>query len=205
MKNIAAKIVKVMQECGYVQKQGVNDYHKYKYALAADVLEKVNPALVKNNLAAIPTPKITDFRDVTTTRGNVEHLVTVETSLLLIDADSGETVNVIGIGSGQDAGDKAVMKAETASLKYAWMLALNIATGDDPEGDPAVDESANPKKGETVKTPPPAPAGEKPDPILCPKCRKPLGKTDAQAAKIIQYCNEKRGGDVACYECQRKK
>jgi len=34
-----------MKECSHVAKNGTNDYHKYKYVTAADVLEKVNSAL----------------------------------------------------------------------------------------------------------------------------------------------------------------
>ena len=44
--------------------------------------------------------------------------------------------------SGQDAGDKAVMKAQTAAIKYAYMLSLCIATGDDPEADSKTDENS---------------------------------------------------------------
>ena len=32
------------------------------------------------------------------------------------------------------------MKACTASLKYAWMMTLAMATGDDPEADAGVDQ-----------------------------------------------------------------
>ena len=59
----------------------------------------------------------------------------------IIDSESGETVDLYGIGSGQDAGDKAVMKAQTAAIKYAYMMSLCIATGDDPEADTNTDEN----------------------------------------------------------------
>ena len=32
------------------------------------------------------------------------------------------------------------MKAETASIKYAYMMAFNISTGDDPEADSRTDQ-----------------------------------------------------------------
>ena len=51
MKNIAAKLVKIMADCAYVQKNGLNDFHHYRFATASDVLEKVNASLVKNNVA----------------------------------------------------------------------------------------------------------------------------------------------------------
>lgn len=40
MQKIAKKFVEVMRECSHVSKNGTNDFHKYKYATAADVLEK---------------------------------------------------------------------------------------------------------------------------------------------------------------------
>ena len=153
MKNIAAKLVKVMKTCGYIQKQGKNTFHNYKYAMAADVLEKVNAALVENGLATISEPELIDLRDVTTSSGKTEHLATVKTKITIIDSESGETISAVGLGSGQDAGDKAVMKAETASQKYAWMMTLMIATGDDPEADATVDErTADKPKSNKPKT-----------------------------------------------------
>ena len=40
MQKIAKKFVEVMRECSHVAKNGTNEFHKYKYATAADVLEK---------------------------------------------------------------------------------------------------------------------------------------------------------------------
>lgn len=159
MKELASKIVAVMDECRYVQKTGKNAFHGYKYATAADVLDKVNTALVKNRIAVFPAVEVTDFRDTPNAKGNMEHLATVKTTLTLVDADTGETVQTTGYGSGQDIGDKAVMKAQTASLKYAWMVFLQISTGDDPEADDSVDkrsgvESQSSQKSATVNPQP---------------------------------------------------
>ena len=99
MQKIAAKLVKVMADCAYIQKNGTNEFHRYKYATAADVLEKVNISLVKHGLAATAQAELIDLRDVTTMKGNVERLATVKTTLALIDAESGEVVSCSGIGS----------------------------------------------------------------------------------------------------------
>jgi hypothetical protein len=72
-------------------------------------------------------------------RGNTEQCVTVKVTLRLTDGF--EEHETEGMGSGQDAGDKAIMKAQTAAIKYAWMLALSISTGDDPEEDAGTDEA----------------------------------------------------------------
>ena len=139
---IAKKLVNVMAECSHIAKNGLNSYHQYKYATAEDVLLKVNSALTKNKIASIVIPEIASMVDVTNLKGNTEHLVTVNVQIKLIDSESGECVDLFGIGSGQDAGDKAVMKAQTAAIKYAYMMSLCIATGDDPEADSKTDENS---------------------------------------------------------------
>lgn len=140
---IAKKLVNVMTECSHIAKNGLNNYHQYKYATAEDVLLKVNSALAKNKIASIVIPEIASMVDVTNLKGNTEHLVTVNVQIKLIDSESGEYVDLFGIGSGQDAGDKAVMKAQTAAIKYAYMMSLCIATGDDPEADCKTDENSS--------------------------------------------------------------
>ena len=140
-KNIAKKLVKVMGECAHITKTGTNDYHHYKYATAEDVLKKINASLAANKIASMAVPNLESMVEVTTAKGNKEHLATVTIQIHLVDADSGETVDLFGIGSGQDAGDKAVMKAQTAAIKYAYLLSMCIATGDDPEADSSTDEN----------------------------------------------------------------
>ena len=138
--SIAKKLVKVMQECSFVPKNGTNSYHNYKYATAEDVLSAVNKSLAKYGIACIVIPTLESNIDVVNQKGNIEHLATVSAHIQLIDSESGESVDLFGMGSGQDAADKAVMKAQTAAIKYAFMLSLCIATGDDPEADAAMDE-----------------------------------------------------------------
>lgn len=140
---IAKKLVNIMIECGHIAKNGLNSYHQYKYATAEDVLLKVNSALTKNKIASVVIPEIASMVDVTNLKGNTEHLVTVNVQIKLIDSESGECVDLFGIGSGQDAGDKAVMKAQTAAIKYAYMMSLCIATSDDPEADTKTDENSS--------------------------------------------------------------
>ncbi|CCO08248.1 ERF family protein [Desulforamulus hydrothermalis] len=140
-KNIAAKLVQVAKACGYVQKDSENKEQRYKYVSAAAVMEKVNPALVEARLISVPKFSVVSEKEKSTTKGAVWQLVTVECQLTIIDADSGEFVSVISLGTGTDPGDKAVAKAQTMALKYAWLTALNIETGDEPEADERTDKT----------------------------------------------------------------
>ena len=78
MNKIAKKFVEVMKDCSHVSKNGSNDFHKYKYATAADVLEKVNASLTNHGLASVVVPNLLSMQTVTTAKGNSEQLATVE-------------------------------------------------------------------------------------------------------------------------------
>lgn len=135
MQNIATKMIAVMKECSHVLKNGTNSFHSYKYATCSDVLEKVNAAFVKYGISTMAVPELIRIEKVTTSKGNEENLATVKITIMLTDSESGETMSITGLGSGQDNGDKAVMKAQTAAIKYAYLLSLAISTGDDPENE----------------------------------------------------------------------
>jgi hypothetical protein len=146
--SLARKVALIAQACSYVQKTGVNKFHNYRYATAADVLAKVNEAMVEHGVCATVDAEILNE---TNDAGN--RTVTVKTVLTLHDADSEQTFTTAGIGCGQDKGDKAVMKAQTAALKYSWMMALNISTGDDPEADDETDKRAHAPRQPAAKAP----------------------------------------------------
>ena len=201
---IAGKLVLIMSECSHVAKDGFNDFHKYKYASASGVLEAVNAALVKHKVASVVTPNIISSFDVTNAKGNIEHQVTVGCNILLIDSESGESIDLYGIGTGQDAGDKAVMKAETAAIKYAYLLSMAISTGDDPEADSRTDENsfAEPQRNATSRpVPSPAPAGNSTttdeDVAVCSGCGKEISD------KVFSY-SMARYKRPLCMDCQKK-
>lgn len=188
MQKIAKKFIEVMKECSHVVKNGTNDFHKYKYVTAADVLEKVNASLTKHGLASVVATNLLNTKEVTTAKGNKEQLVTVEVTVTLIDSESGETLTLKGLGSGQDPSDKATAKAQTMALKYAYLASLAIATGDDPEADSHTDEFMQPKpaqgKNNLAST------------LTCHDC----GSTISQ--KVADY-SQAKFGKFLCYDCQR--
>lgn len=195
---IAKKLVAVMNDCSYVSKNGVNSFHHYKYATAEDVLQKVNESLTKNKLATVVQPSIASFSDVTNLKGNTEHLATVIVKISIIDSESGETVDLYGIGSGQDAGDKAVMKAQTAAIKYAYMMSLCIATGDDPEADSKTDEGAIGKatvQKQVLKQK--GSQGNQEIKFICDCCGANISE------KVMQY-SMKNFGRALCMDCQKQ-
>ena len=141
LKAIAAKLVLIAKDCPYAQKDAKNQKQGYKYVSAAHILGKVNESMAAHNCCSVPEFAVIDTKETKTAGGAIWQLVTVKCSLQIIDADTGESVIVTSLGSGTDPGDKAVAKAQTMAIKYAWLTALNIETGDDPEADPRTDNT----------------------------------------------------------------
>lgn len=130
---LAERLARVAADVAYVQKKGFNAHFKYKFVSEADVKEKVNAALRAHGLSVTQTHFLL-LPGSTFTEAMVRVDLRVEAfglpdSLALFS----------GLGSGSDKGDKAVMKAEAAAIKYAWTTAFQIATGDDPEADESTD------------------------------------------------------------------
>jgi len=147
---LAAKFVTVMAKIDTVPKRGHNDFHNYDYATEADVADAVRRAMVEARIAMIPSLVEIREREITTRQQKQEIVTTVIMRYLVIDADTGASLDFQMPGSGQDPGDKGLMKALTAASKYAALKAFQISTGDDPEADddirverePGADEGA---------------------------------------------------------------
>ena len=197
MQKLAKKLIAVMQECRFVAKNGVNTFHKYKYATCADVLEMVNAAFVKHGIASITVPEMVDLHEVATAKGSTEHIATVKVSIKLVDADSGESLEISGMGSGQDSGDKAVMKAQTAAIKYAYLLSFAISTGDDPEADQRTDESSSVLSAASTSKAFQQKSKTKGQVYACHECGEKL--TDRVATFSMQ-----RYGRPLCMDCQKQ-
>lgn len=120
----------VMGELGMVKKAGYNAFHKYKYALEADVIAEVRPAFIKHNLLLIPSVRdciVQVIHDNILTQATIDYR--------LIHTTSGEELQYTIVGQGMDKGDKGIYKALTGANKYALLKPLLLATGDDPEND----------------------------------------------------------------------
>lgn len=161
-KAIAQKLIALMREVGYVQKDKSNAFHGYRYASDEAVLAHIHAAAVKVGVAFVPAFSIESV-GVISGKGGESQYVTVRVMVNVIDADTGESVQTVGIGSGMDKGDKAVMKAETAAMKYALLKLLLIPTGDDPEADRSTDESTDEARTQPAQATQPQPARGKAD------------------------------------------
>ena len=145
-KSILTALHAIMEEVGYVQKKGRNDFHKYRYAGEADLLQALRPAMLKHGLVLIPSSHFVDEPDQ---HGNTH--VQIDYTLAHTDGSVWPD-KVSAIGSGNDknskggVGDKGAYKAITGANKYLLFKLFQIETGDDPEVASEGDKGGTPKK-----------------------------------------------------------
>lgn len=142
--NLYAKLAAVLGEVGYIQKKGVNSFHKYKYVTEQDLVEAVRAKLAERNVVLIPSVVGIDERPVKTAKGADSCVTTVRVAFTFCDGDTGQTHTAEWAGAGDDPADKGIYKAYTGAMKYFLMKCFLIPTGDDPEADERTDKrSAN--------------------------------------------------------------
>ncbi len=143
MKNLTGKLVKVMLDVKRVAKNGRNEFHKYDYVTEADVLDTVRESLAKHNVFIFSSVEAS-HKDGDLTSVVVKHTV--------VDADSGEQMDVKSLGQGSDKSDKGSNKAITSAMKYFLLKNFLIPTGgDDVE---ATDETGKSTGGVKREKPP---------------------------------------------------
>jgi hypothetical protein len=132
-------ISKVMGEVGSVKKEGFNDFHRYKYAAAADVMHALQPVLSKHGLSVIQHQKNLSFIQDGAA-------MAIEYEFYVVHS-SGDKLDFAPVHTGVAAAktktgspdDKAANKCHTAARKYFLLSLFQIPTGDyvdaDADGD----------------------------------------------------------------------
>jgi ERF superfamily len=132
-KTLAQRLVVAMRSIDAVTKRGTNDRQKYNYVKAADVANEVLRVLCDEGIAFTYGVDATDRWEKATNGGGTLFFCEVRASFRFIDQDSGETLEVKGVGWGADSLDKAPYKAMTGALKYALRMNFLIPDEEDPE------------------------------------------------------------------------
>lgn len=143
-KTLTQDFAEMMHIVGYVQKDAENKFHKYGYASANAVFTKVREELSKRGIAIVRDTEKSRIVWQNETGTNVIY------DWVGYFTRGSEAIRFCGMGQGSDKTDKAVMKAQTAALKYALAGTFLISWGDDPEN-----EAAAPSEAPTKKRKPP--------------------------------------------------
>ena len=139
------KMLAIMRDCSYIQKDKENAFHKYRYASEAAIKTVVHAALVKYGVLFQCDCAVFDERTGLGKEGK-ETLAKCQFHYIFEDVDSGEKREGTFWGAGVDQADKHLYKAITGAIKYILTTTFLIPTGDDPENERPVGKEEARKK-----------------------------------------------------------
>lgn len=147
MAEIYQAISGVMADIGAIGKDKKNAQQGFKYRGVDDVMNALQPVMVKHGLFVVP--EIIDQRreERQTSRGG-NLIYSVCTVRYTFYAKDGSSVQCVVIGEGMDSGDKATNKAMSIAFKYACFQVFCIPTEEMKDPDAEVHEVV-PKKEHT--------------------------------------------------------
>ena len=135
--NIYETISKVMEDVGSVGKNKKNTSGQpFMYRGIDDVMNALNPAMIKNKLFVVPEVLEQIREDRTSNKGN-SLIYSVCKVKYTFYAEDGTNVSAVVIGEAFDSGDKATNKAMSIAFKYACFQVFCIPTEEmkDPDAE----------------------------------------------------------------------
>ena len=117
----------VMADVGAVGKDKVNQLQKYNFRGIDDVMNALNPAMVKHKVFVAPEVLEEKREERTTGKGGllIYSILKVKFTFYTVD---GSSVEATVIGEAMDSGDKSMNKAMSAAFKYACFQTFCIPT-----------------------------------------------------------------------------
>lgn len=159
MPDIYQKINAIMADMPAIGKNQKNQQQGFKYRGIDDVMNALNPLLVKHGVFLAPEVLDRKREERATKSGGVIAFTVLTVRYTFYAASDGSSLSAVVTGEGMDSADKSTNKALAGAMKYALFQLLCIPTEEMIDGD-----------SET----PPGPA---------PKDEKKSAETDPMAAK----------------------
>lgn len=189
---VHSKLAKIAGELENIQKTGQMEKGAggYKFVQASEIARILRPIFARESLTFVPTSAVVlDLHDEERDGRSPIHYITVRYDWLVTDGETGESLEVVSIGSGFDTGDKAAYKAATGAQKYAYLTALMLGSTDDAEAVQDTDEERTTKAepvGGAPREPKNAPAAKAP-----PTVARSTGISDSMRKKLFAKSHDK--------------
>lgn len=133
MQELIKAIVNVMKECPTIDKNsevGLGQ-NAYKAVKDSDLKLMLSKSMAKNGLCIIPKSIVptTTFREYKDSYGKDKREVFTEVhATYRLMHESGQEVEIQGVGHGVDSQDKSIGKAMTYALKYAMLYTFMVSS-----------------------------------------------------------------------------
>ena len=125
--NIYQKILSIMQEVQYLQKDDRVEFGSTKYQALSEekVTTILREQLIKHGLVVYP------IRQESSRTGQITR---VDVVYRMVNAENPEeSMEIASCGDGADSQDKGSGKAMTYAFKYMWLRTFALPTGEDPD------------------------------------------------------------------------
>ena len=188
MAEIYQAISGVMADIGAIGKDKKNAQQGFKYRGVDDVMNALQPVMVKHGLFVVPEIIDQKREERQTSRGG-NLIYSVCTVRYTFYAKDGSSVQCVVIGEGMDSGDKATNKAMSIAFKYACFQVFCIPTEEMKDPDAEVHEVA--PKNERTEDPKIAAAKAKANEV-----KRMLVKIMGDKTTAAQLWNEKYKQDA---------
>ncbi len=134
---IGEKIIQIMSEIKPIQKTELDEEKNYKFAKSEEIIEMVNPLLVKYKVIILPL-KVVNF----SSQGNKVFL-TMKYQFIDVEDPNKDCIEVEIPGSGYDEKGRAVYAALTGAYRYAMQEVFAIPVVDEIKNDNSSDTEEN--------------------------------------------------------------
>jgi hypothetical protein len=181
-----------MAEIGAIGKDQTNKQQGFKYRGIDDVMNALQPVLVKYGVFVVPEV-MEQSREERQTKTGSNLIYSVCTIRYTFCASDGSNVSAVVIGEGMDSGDKATNKAMAIAFKYACFQVFCIPTEEMKDPDSETLQESTRIKTEGI--------------INCEVCKGPI-LAHVHEGKKISIATILAGGakynKKLCYTCLEK-
>jgi hypothetical protein len=152
IRSLMQKLLDVATEIPEIDKDGHNNFADYDFASAENILRKVRTPLADQGIVLLASLTDVTERPFKTAKGKDSVLTTVMVTFTLTDSETGEKVEAVWAGTGDDPSDKGLYKAYTGAVKTFLRVTFLLPLGDDPEADSRADERTEGNGATTAAT-----------------------------------------------------
>lgn len=145
-------IPRIMADMEAVGKNRYNQQQKFKFRGIDDVMNAMNPVLVKHHVFAVPEV-LEQTREHRTTTSGAQLNYSLLKMRFSFYAPDGSHVDAVTMGEGMDSGDKASNKAMAIAYKYALFQVFCIPTEDMDDPDADTPPESKPKASKAAPRP----------------------------------------------------
>lgn len=191
----------VMNDMGAIGKDKRNTQQGFNYRGVDDVMNALNPLMVKHRLFCVPEVLEQTRETRTTSKGGALVYSILKMRYTLI-AEDGSSIAAVVIGEGMDSGDKASNKAMSVAYKYAMFQIFSIPTEEmrDPDA-----ESYETMPYTTASQKPANTEQKKKAPAVCEQCGCNIEAVTIGGGMVtaewVEFTTERRTGRRLCYKC----